>query len=160
MLLSARHEIHPDPLSGRVIDERRAVAPARAGHVRVRADARPQEREEDEAGHRETDGEERDLDLAGAGAHAGTAPRPARSEKTKRPRTTGTARNGSSTMRRLPSRSAHSTEGARCAAAAIATLVSAARQPSITFIPRSCARAIIARASAIPPHFCSFTLIP
>ena len=38
--------------------------------------------------------------------------------------------NGSSTMRMFPSRSAHSTEGARCAAAAIPTLVSAARQHS------------------------------
>src|SRR5437773_5345957 len=126
---------------------------------RVRPLSAPHEREAYETKHHERDREDRDLDPVRR-RHAGIAPRPGRPEYTKRPAFTPTARYGSSVISRLPSRSAHSTAGARCAAAAIATLVSAARHPSITLRPPSCAAAIIARAAATPPHFCSFTLMP
>src|SRR5205814_9935165 len=145
-------------LAAAVVDHPYAVHGAgRTLHqVLIRTRPRPQEREDDEADDQECRGEEKDLD----DLHAFVTPRPGRSPNTNRPPTTGTARNGSSVMRRLPSRSAHSTAGARCAAAAIATLVSAARQPSITLRPSSSARATIARACPMPPLFCSFTLMP
>src|SRR5207245_9026126 len=115
--------------------ERGLGGPGGRGERGVRPCAAPDEGERDEAEDDERDREHRDV--RARRAHTGIAPSPGRSGKTNRPRSTVTARKGSSLTSRLPSRSAHSTAGARCAAAAIATLVSAARQPSITPSPRS-----------------------
>src|SRR5256885_11140101 len=151
--------LDPTRVENAANQERRLLHSVEVREKRIRPVAAPYQRERDEPEDHERDREDRDLDSVRR-RHAGIAPRPGRPEYTKRPAFTPTARYGSSVISRLPSRSAHSTAGARCAAAAIATLVSAARHPSITLSPPSCAAAIIARAAATPPHFCSFTLTP
>jgi len=75
------------------------------------------------------------------------------------PWSTPTPVKGSFEIRRLPSRSAQSTIGLRCAAAEIATELSII-QPSMIFIPIARATWIMRIASWMPPDFMSLMLMP